>query len=164
MNIDRIEIEQADLRKLLSAANGDAALLYLYLRCGNDPANCEGELRLSGSRLSCAAATLRQLGLWPEPRKTVVLSGERPQYSEQDVMYAMQGSEDFQAKADTDFTGYQTLLQGRANVTFKLYENLSHVFVPSVYGDIMKAKQEYGIEQHIGEEVVSDIANWILSI
>ena len=95
MNIDRIEIDQADLRKLLSAANGDAALLYLYLRCGNEPAGCETELRLSGSRLSCAAATLRQLGLWQEPRKQVILSGERPQYSEQDVIYAMQGSEDF---------------------------------------------------------------------
>ena len=88
MNTDRIEIDQADLRKLLTAANGDAALLYLYLRCGNDPANCEDTLRLSGSRLSCAAAILRQLGLWPEPRKTVVLSGERPQYSEQDVLRA----------------------------------------------------------------------------
>ena len=88
MNTDRIEIDQTDLRKLLTAANGDAALLYLYLRCGNDPAGCEDALRLSGSRLSCAAATLRQLGLWPEPRKTVVLSGERPQYSEQDVLHA----------------------------------------------------------------------------
>jgi len=88
MNTDRIEIEQADLRKLLTAASADAALLYLYLRCGNDPANCEAELHISGSRLSCAAATLRQLGLWPEPRKAVVLSGERPQYSEQDVLRA----------------------------------------------------------------------------
>ena len=95
MNIDRIEIDASDLRKLLSAANGDAALLYLYLRCGNEPAACEEELHLSGSRLSCAAATLRQLGLWPELRKAVVLSGERPQYSEQDVMFAMRGSEDF---------------------------------------------------------------------
>lgn len=95
MNIDRIEIDQSDVRKLLSAASGDAALLYLYLHCGNDPVGCGTELRLSGSRLSCAAATLRQLGLWPEPRKRVVFSGERPQYTEQDVMTAMQGSEDF---------------------------------------------------------------------
>ena len=95
MNIDRVEIDQADVRKLLSAASGDAALLYIYLHCGNDPAGCETELRLSGSRLSCAAATLRQLGLWPEPKKSVVFSGERPQYSEQDVMTAMQGSTDF---------------------------------------------------------------------
>ena len=88
MNIDRIEIDQADLRKLLTAASADAALLYLYLHCGNNPANCETELHLSGSRLSCAAATLRQLGLWPEPRRVVEFSGERPAYTEQDVLYA----------------------------------------------------------------------------
>ena len=48
--------------------------------------------------------------------------------------------------------------------TQPLYEDLSHAFVPSVYGDIMKAKQEYNVEQHIGEEVIADIANWILFI
>lgn len=95
MNIDCVEINQADVRKLLSAASGDAALLYLYLHSGNAPENCPGDLRLSGSRLSCAAATLRQLDLWPTPKKSIVLSGERPQYSEQDVMCAMQGNEDF---------------------------------------------------------------------
>lgn len=88
MNIDRIEIDQADMRKLLTAASADAALLYLYLHCGNDPAGVETELHLSGSRLSCAAATLRQLGLWPEPRQTIAFSGERPAYTEQDVLYA----------------------------------------------------------------------------
>lgn len=41
------------------------------------------------------------------------------------------------------------------------YENLSHAFVPSVYGNIMKAKQEYSVEQHISEDVIADIANWI---
>lgn len=88
MNIDRIEIDQADMRKLLTAASADAALLYLYLHCGNDPAGVETDLHLSGSRLSCAAATLRQLGLWPEPRQTIAFSGERPAYTEQDVLYA----------------------------------------------------------------------------
>ena len=88
MNIDRIEIDQADMRKLLTAASADAALLYLYLHCGNDPAGVETDLQLSGSRLSCAAATLRQLGLWPEPRQTIAFSGERPAYTEQDVLYA----------------------------------------------------------------------------
>ena len=95
MNIDRIEINQADMRKLLTAASADAALLYLYLHCGNDPAGVETELHMTGSRLSCAAATLRQLGLWPEPRQSIVFSGERPAYTENDVMSAMQGSTDF---------------------------------------------------------------------
>ena len=97
MNIDRIEIDRADMRKLLTAANADAALLYLYLHCGNDPAGVETELHLTGSRLSCAAATLRQLGLWPEPRQTIAVSGERPAYTEQDVLYA---GADFQLLKD----------------------------------------------------------------
>lgn len=73
----------------------------------------------------------------------------------------MQGEKDFQAKADRDFAAYKKLLKDKKNVTFKLYENLNHVFVPSVYGDITKAKQEYNVEQHIGENVIEDIANWI---
>lgn len=77
-------------------------------------------------------------------------------------MLIMQGAKDFQVSVKKDFSMYKQLLEGRQNVTFCLYENLNHCFVPSVYGNIMKAKQEYNVEQHIGEEVVADIANWIL--
>jgi len=73
----------------------------------------------------------------------------------------MQGEKDFQAAAHKDFDAYKQLLAGKDNVTFRLYENLNHAFVPSVYGDIRKAKQEYGVEQHISESVISDIATWI---
>jgi len=73
----------------------------------------------------------------------------------------LQGEKDFQATAEKDFAAYRQLLAGKDNVTFRLYPGLNHAFVPSVYGDIMKAKQEYGIEQHIGEEVIGDIADWI---
>ena len=76
-------------------------------------------------------------------------------------MLIMQGEKDFQATVDKDFTSYKQLLEGKDNVVFKLYENLNHAFVPSIYGSIMKAKQEYNIEQHVGENVISDIANWI---
>ena len=73
----------------------------------------------------------------------------------------MQGEKDFQVKPNKDFTAYQDILNGKQNVTFQLYENLNHAFVPSVYGNIAKAKAEYNVEQHIGEEVISDIADWI---
>lgn len=76
----------------------------------------------------------------------------------------LQGGKDFQATADKDFAAYKALLAGKSNVTFRIYENLNHAFVPSVYGDIMKAKQEYGIEQHIGEDVIIDIADWIKGV
>ena len=76
----------------------------------------------------------------------------------------MQGEKDFQATVEGDFEAYKQLLSDKNNVTFRLYENLNHAFVPSVYGNIMKAKQEYNVEQHIGEEVIADIANWIKEI
>jgi len=74
----------------------------------------------------------------------------------------LQGSKDFQAKAEVDFAAYKELLADHPNAAFRLYENLNHCFVPSVYGRIDKAKQEYSVEQHIGEEVIADIAGWIL--
>lgn len=78
-------------------------------------------------------------------------------------MLIMQGEKDFQVKTDRDFSAYQDLLRDKPNVTFKLYENLNHAFVPSVYGSITKAKKEYNTEQHISEEVIADIANWIMN-
>jgi len=80
----------------------------------------------------------------------------------QKPMLIIQGEKDFQVKVDRDFEAYQELLKDRDNVTFKLYENLNHAFVPSVYGNIADAKKEYNVEQHIGEEVIADIAQWIM--
>ena len=96
MNTVELSIEKADIHKLLSAASGDAALLYLYLRSGNSPESAQQSLRLNDTRYGCAAATLRQLGLWQENRKTLVM-GERPSYSEKDVISAMDADRDFRA-------------------------------------------------------------------
>lgn len=89
-------LNEKNVHKLLSAASGDAALLYLYLCSDNDPALAASALRLSESRLQCAQATLRQLGLWEE-KKTVLPLGERPAYSETDVVRAMDHDGEFQA-------------------------------------------------------------------
>ena len=89
MNYEPVKLEHADVQKLLGAASGDAALLYIYLRSGNDPTQAEGALRMTGARLSCAMATLRQLGLWTEERRCTIAPGERPNYTERDVMQAM---------------------------------------------------------------------------
>ena len=97
MNANELHIQKAHVHKLLCAKNPDAALLYLYINSGNDPAQAERELQLSQTRFSAAAAILRQLGLWPEPRTAPVFSGERPQYTERDVLTAMDGDRDFQS-------------------------------------------------------------------
>lgn len=95
MNTENLTIDGADLRKLLAAASGDAALLYLHIQSGNDPEQAEKILNMSHSRFTCAAATLRQLGLWPEKRQSPIIPGERPNYTEQDVMQAMDSDGDF---------------------------------------------------------------------
>ena len=97
MNTNEMLIPKAHIHKLLCAKNPDVSLLYLYVTAGNDPQKAEQELQLSASRLSCATATLRQLGLWPERKNTPVFSGERPQYTEADVLGAMHTDRPFQA-------------------------------------------------------------------
>lgn len=96
MNTVDLNIEKGDMHKLLSAASGDAALLYLYIRSGNDPADAAQALHLNETRLSCAGATLRQLGLWEESRRGFI-PGQRPNYTEQDVIRAMDDDRDFRA-------------------------------------------------------------------
>lgn len=89
MNIQNLHIDAADMRKLFGTQSSDAALLYLYIMSGNDSQQAIEDLRFSPARLSCAAATLRQLGLWPEETRSTIAPGERPQYSEKDVLEAM---------------------------------------------------------------------------
>ena len=96
MLTEELTIERSDMRKLLGAASGDAVLLYLYLRNGNDPADAAQALRLNESRLASAGATLRQLGLWQENRRQVI-AGERPTYTEADVYQASQTDRGFRA-------------------------------------------------------------------
>ena len=96
MNTTELKIENQDLQKLLSSASGDTALLYLYLRSGNDPGMAGKVLHMNESRLACAGANLRQLGLWQEEKKQFY-AGQRPDYSEKDVVSAMDGDREFRA-------------------------------------------------------------------
>ena len=97
MIFESLSLSAGDVRRLLSAANPDAALLYIYLKSENAYENAREELHFSDSRLSCAAAMLRQLGLWTDEKQQKILAGERPAYSERDVLTAMEGDRDFQS-------------------------------------------------------------------
>jgi len=75
----------------------------------------------------------------------------------------MQGGRDFQVRADKDFVLLQELLEGRDNVTFKLYENLNHLFMPTTATNF--AEHAEGITQTPGRvdtQVLQDIVDWIL--
>lgn len=90
-----LNIPAGDVQKLLAAASPDASLLYIYMKVGNPLSSAEAELSLSSSRVNCAAATLRQLGLIADDRPAPMLPGERPSYSEQDVLAAMEEDNTF---------------------------------------------------------------------
>lgn len=74
----------------------------------------------------------------------------------------MQGGKDFQVLADDDYKMFQELLATRSNTSFRLYPELDHAFVDALYDDILKASKEFGVERHIPEEVIGDIASFIL--
>ena len=95
MLTESVKITQTDMKKLLSAASPDASLLYLYIQSGNLLENAEQELPLNHSRIHCAAATLRQLGLICDDRRCPIAPGERPGYSEKDVLEAMDSDNSF---------------------------------------------------------------------
>jgi len=79
-------------------------------------------------------------------------------------VFILQGDKDFQVSVEKDFDGYKKLLGEKPNVTFNLYPNLNHLFMPYVYGEILKMKKEYRVAQHIDKQVLADIADWILSV
>ena len=89
MMTESVAISQMDMRKLLSAANPDGTLLYIYLQSGNGLETAEKDLNLNASRVSCAAAVLRQLGLLADQRRTQIAPGERPAYTDEDVCRMM---------------------------------------------------------------------------
>ena len=79
----------------------------------------------------------------------------------QKPMLIMQGEKDVQVSVEHDFALYKKLLSDREDVQFRLYERLSHAFVPAIYGTIDKAAKEFKVEQHIGDAVLDDIADFI---
>lgn len=94
--------------------------------------------------------------------------GEHPSINYLNVLdkpvLILQGDQDFHVSVDKDFKVYKDLLGEKPNVTFKLYPNLNHLFMPAVYGEILKMKKEYKVAQHVDKNVINDISEWIHSI
>lgn len=74
-------------------------------------------------------------------------------------MLILQGGRDYQVTTE-DFEGWQVALSSRADVAFKLYPSLNHLFIA---GEGPGTPAEYEIAGHVAEEVVDDIASWIIS-
>ena len=74
----------------------------------------------------------------------------------------LQGEKDSHVTVEKDFALYQELCAGKQNVRFKLYPELNHLFMKSVYGNIRDLKREYKIPQKIDPTVMDNIAEFIL--
>ena len=94
-----LSLPKQDICKLLAAGNGDAALLYLYLRSGRDPAEARQFLKMNENRYEQAMASLRLIGLVQE-RRHILHPGEHPVYTEQDIFAEMARNRNFGSFVD----------------------------------------------------------------
>ena len=132
MNIESVALDRDAVHKLLSAASADAALLYIFLKAGNPPQGAESALNMNPSRVDCAMATLRQLGLWSDERVSRIPAGERPCYTERDVLNAADSDASFRA-----LCGEVQRLLGRNLNTEELKILLSFVNYLGLPGDVI---------------------------
>ena len=132
MKIESVMMEKEAVRRLLSAASGDTALLYIFLQSGNDPAEAVQALGMTQSRLSCALATLRQLELWQDAPAKPFVAGERPQYTEADVLRTMDTDASFRC-----LYGEIQRRLGRALTTEELKIVLSFVHYLGLPADVI---------------------------
>ena len=72
----------------------------------------------------------------------------------------LQGERDYQVTIDGDYSAWDTTFYGNKNVTLKTYETLNHLFIE---GSGIPNNAEYLIEGHVEEEVIDDIAEWIVN-
>lgn len=93
---ENLHISPVDVRKLLGAGSGDAALLYLHLRSGGTIEDASSALRLTQNRVEAALQLLRQLGLTaPEKQPRYLAPAEPPAVSDEDLKQQLTSSESF---------------------------------------------------------------------
>jgi len=76
-------------------------------------------------------------------------------------MLIMQAARDFQVRTDICFVEMQRILSSRENVTFNLYEDLNHVFMPSTATNHLEHGREIISPGRMDTQVLQDITAWI---
>ncbi len=71
----------------------------------------------------------------------------------------LQGARDYQVTPD-NLDGWIAVFEGKTNAMFKLYADLNHLFIS---GTGKSTPDEYSIPGHVAEEVIIDIANWVIN-
>ena len=73
-------------------------------------------------------------------------------------MLFLQGGRDYQVTM-VDLEGWRSALVSRQDVEFRVYPDLNHAFIA---GTGQCAPAEYDVPGHVAEQVVADIAAWVL--
>ena len=74
-------------------------------------------------------------------------------------MLVLQGSRDYQVSPEKDFSLWQQQFEDSSRVTLTLYDALNHLFIA---GEGTPTNAEYSKSGHVDEQVISDIASWIV--
>jgi len=75
-------------------------------------------------------------------------------------MLIAQGARDYQVTLE-DFAGFRKALDGRANVTFRVYPSLNHLFVT---GEGPSTPQEYSWPGHVDLTLIEDLTRFIRAV
>ena len=77
-------------------------------------------------------------------------------------LFIAQGALDWQISDGTGIEAWKEALKDASfPVEYKLYDNLNHLLIPQE-GEVTKTMQDYAAEGKVSEEVISDIAAFIL--
>ena len=76
-------------------------------------------------------------------------------------MLILQGGRDYQVTVDDDLARWRAALDGRPDVTIRVYPGFNHLFVA---GSGPSTPAEYEPAQHVDPEVIADIAEWLDAI
>lgn len=74
-------------------------------------------------------------------------------------MLFLQGKADFQVSVEKDYNSWMSILEGKGNVSFILYDNLNHLFMPT---NGYKDESDYNSVSQVPEIVIEDMADWII--
>lgn len=72
----------------------------------------------------------------------------------------LQGEADFQVTMENDFAAWEDIFADESQATLKTYPDLNHNFILS-QGENKGTIAEYNIPDHVDEQVIKDISDWI---
>jgi hypothetical protein len=76
-------------------------------------------------------------------------------------MLILQGGRDYQVTVDDDLARWRATLDGRPEVTVRVYPTFNHLFVA---GSGPSTPAEYEPAQHVDPAVIADIADWLQTV